>query len=306
MKDWEAESAAAAVPFPDDEKLTRRTAIWDRLERIRLHDVEVARSSVPATRPPSGPIPKRATEPARRAAIRGTLAMAALGGTLVRRPRLQGSEQGDYRKTLERSRLAGASRRCRVPGGTKRRGQGDRIGLRFRALRGKVDALPDEGRGIADFAAFHRGFPRPTAWPGWSTAARSRRPPRPSSPRRDTDGAMPMTFWSGWPTAPGSTIGTARNRHRTAVLPGDRRAVVRRRPETVPGAPRGRSEAPRAVSNAPGQPGPQKARGPPGRDQRARGRRRVPRRRRDRCRRWSLSPGIPVIRPLVSGSLTAR
>ncbi len=153
-EDWEAENVAAAVPFPDDEKLTRRAAIWDRLERIRLHDIEVARSQVSGPQATETADSKGAVEPARRAALQGILAMAELGGAWFGHADFNDQDQGDYRKTLERLRSLPARGSDDGPWWQEAARQGERIGLRFRALRSKVDALADEERGIADFAAF--------------------------------------------------------------------------------------------------------------------------------------------------------
>ena len=140
--------------FPRRRKADARSAIWDRLERIRLHDVEVARSSLSTPQPAVTPDPQRASEPAHRAAIQGTLAMAALGGTWFSHADFKDPELGDYRKTLERLRALPTLATDAGPWWQEAARQGDRIGVRFRALRGKVDALADEGRGIAAFAAF--------------------------------------------------------------------------------------------------------------------------------------------------------
>ena len=147
-QDWEAESAAAAVPFPDDEKLARRTAIWDRLERIGLHDVEVARSKVPAKAAGSADA-KRAGELARRAAMRGTLAMAALGAALFGDPGFDDADKSDYNKTLERARGLATADAWHEDAARL----GDRIGLRFRKLHGRIDAPLDEGRGLTELAS---------------------------------------------------------------------------------------------------------------------------------------------------------
>ena len=124
-EDWEAESAAAAVTFPDDEKLTRRTAIWDRLDHIRLHDVEVARSPL-STRQDRRDVRSRSARSNPPAALRsqGTLAMAALGGTWFSHPDFKDHDQGDYSKTLERLRHCRTGPRMPIPGGRKRRGRG--------------------------------------------------------------------------------------------------------------------------------------------------------------------------------------
>ena len=63
-------------------------------------------------------------------------------------------DQGDYRKTRERlGRPADSNRGAPIPGGRKPRAR-ETGSACDSALRGKVDALADEGRGIADFAAF--------------------------------------------------------------------------------------------------------------------------------------------------------
>src|SRR5262249_23114508 len=41
-EDWEVATAAAAVAHPDDDRLTFRSGIWDRLNNIRNNDQEVA------------------------------------------------------------------------------------------------------------------------------------------------------------------------------------------------------------------------------------------------------------------------
>jgi hypothetical protein len=156
-EDWEVDSAAAAVLFPDDEKLTVRTGIWDRLDDIRLHDQELTKSSVPTPNGADRPDPERVAEAARRrAAIQGAMALAALGETWFRDPKFKEDlDQGDYSKTLERLHtLPTRNEDATTPWWREAARQGDRIGLRFRALRDKVNALANEERGIADLAAF--------------------------------------------------------------------------------------------------------------------------------------------------------
>jgi hypothetical protein len=154
-QDWEDDRAAAAVLFPDDESLTIRKRIWDRLDDIRLHDVEVARSPAPAPGGADRPDPGRVAEAARRrAAIQGTLALAALGETWFANPDFKDLDQGDYGKTRERLGALATRTDDANPWWKESAALGDRIGRRFRALRGKIAALADEGRGITDFAEF--------------------------------------------------------------------------------------------------------------------------------------------------------
>ncbi len=158
-EDWEVDSAAAAVLFPDDEKLTIRGRIWDRLDDIRLHDQELARSSVPTPDQTDRPDLDRVAR--RRAALHGTLALAAIGQTWFGDTDFKDLDQGDYRTTLDRLRaLPTRTEDATSPWWREAANQGGRIGLRFRALRGKVDTLANEDGGISAFAAFESRLSR--------------------------------------------------------------------------------------------------------------------------------------------------
>ena len=109
-------------------------------------------SARPGSASPTSRIPTRAT----------TARRSSASAACRRRPRCRslvagsGATGGPDRPAVPR-----AARQDRCPG---------RRGARDRRLRG-VRIAP---------------LRPPTAWPGWSTAAKTHRPPRPSSPRRDT------------------------------------------------------------------------------------------------------------------------
>ena len=154
-EDWEVNSAAATVLFADDADLSIRKTIWDRLDDIGLHDVELATKPVSASE-----VAKREDSAGyseavrRRASMEGRLALAALGETWFSDPAFKDLDQGDYRKTRERlSALATQSDEAN-PWWKDSAALGDRIGLRFRTLRDKIAGLADEGRGISGVAEF--------------------------------------------------------------------------------------------------------------------------------------------------------
>ena len=245
-EDWEVDSAAAAVLFPDDEKLTIRRGIWDRLDNIGLHDVEVARSSVPAKAAGSAD-PRRAGELARRrAAIQGSLALAALGETWFGDADFKDLDQGDYRKTLERLGARGLAT-MPVPGGRRRlaAGRPDRPAIPQAARPDRCAARRGARAHRAGVAARHRRRPGP--------AARPRRGPAGRLGRR---ALLPIPAATG-PRAPGldgrpclARPLVRREAHRPTLLTKDRRSAVQRRPGTLPRIPRRRSEAPRRSASA--------------------------------------------------------
>ncbi len=212
-EDWEVDSSAAAVLFPDDEKLTIRKGIWDRLDDIRRHDLVVAGSSGPAPQTAESSDPQPTTEPARRAATQGTLALAALGESWFSDPDFKDLDEGDYRKTLEGLRALPAQTADANPWWNEAARQGDRIGQRFRACVARSMPCRTRDAGSRNWRRSPRsspGCPGPTAWPAWTTAAKNRRPPRPSSLLHDIARRESTTFSSGWLAAPRAITGTAR------------------------------------------------------------------------------------------------
>ena len=160
--DWEAATAAAAMAFPDDEKLSFRGGIWRRLDDIRKNDVEVA-TKVAASSADLAPGADRSEDDQarriaaiarRRASLEGTLSLAALGPQWFGDPAFKDLDQGDYRKTLESVRALAVPGKAPDAWWTEAARQGSRIGLRFRALAGEIARLANEERGITDFPAF--------------------------------------------------------------------------------------------------------------------------------------------------------
>src|SRR5262249_17527214 len=76
QEDGEAAAAAAEIAFPDDDKLTFRTGIWDRLDNIRKNDREVADkvalSSASAESGEPGQAERNAELARRRVSLHGT------------------------------------------------------------------------------------------------------------------------------------------------------------------------------------------------------------------------------------------
>jgi hypothetical protein len=161
--DWEAATAAAAIAFPGDDPMSFRAGIWRRLEDIRKNDLEVAAkvtagsSAVSAGSAGSEADPARLTAEIarRRAALEGTLALAALGQRWFSDPTFKDLvDQGDYRKTLESVRALAVPGKDPDAWWTEATRQGSRIGRRFRELAGEIARLSNEERGITDFPAF--------------------------------------------------------------------------------------------------------------------------------------------------------
>ena len=91
-EDCQAATAAAAVAFSDSRELSLRNALWDRLETIRKHDLEVAAKG--ETAEPSADDRKQAIALLRRRArIQGSMAVAALGESWFNDPMFKDQEQ---------------------------------------------------------------------------------------------------------------------------------------------------------------------------------------------------------------------
>lgn len=154
-KDWETEMDAAAVPFADNARLRLRSAIWDRLDNIREHDQEIARSPGSFGKGPGQPDRERNEVIARRrASLEGRLALAVLGEKWFNDNDFPDLDEGDYRNTEDRLRSLPTQTGDANPWWMVADLQGDRIGLRFRALRAKVAARANEEGGITNFDQF--------------------------------------------------------------------------------------------------------------------------------------------------------
>ena len=195
-------------------------------------------------RPPRfGGCAKSAAEPARRAAMQGTLAMAALGATLFGDPGFDDPDKSDYNKTLERLRGLTSADSWHEDAVHL----GDRIGLRFRKLRGRIDALVDEGRGLTELAT------RLAAADGLARLVdRGEDPPagsavEPSSRYRRLR-AHELLVWM----AERAWLDHWYNKdpRRPAVLRRDRHPAVQRRPGALPRLPRRRPQEPRRARGA--------------------------------------------------------
>jgi hypothetical protein len=156
--DWEAATTAAAVAFPDNAEVELRTRIWDRLDNLRKNDLEVAEkvgasSAAPEIDEPEPDQAQRTAERARRrAALQGSLALAALGQQWFQGSTLKDPDRSDYQKTLEHVRGLPNDERAEWWLDAVR--EGDRIGRSWRLLAGEILTLANEERGISDFAAF--------------------------------------------------------------------------------------------------------------------------------------------------------
>jgi hypothetical protein len=156
-QDWEASSAAAAVPFGDTGGRSTREKLWERIANIKKHDREMAAMEQSDTAKVTDE--QRAEEEKRaraRAETQGLMALAALGEWWFDdREVFAAREQGDYASTIKRVRAASESGLDQgQPWWSHIAAAGDRIGLRWQRMVGEIDRLTDEQNGIPDLHAF--------------------------------------------------------------------------------------------------------------------------------------------------------
>ena len=151
-EDFQAAVAAAAVAFPDSPELTLRSTIWDRLDTIGLHDLEVARKGAKAELSPDqrtqavaaleAPVQDAGAHGGRRAG-RGWFDDPAF------------KDQGSFEQTLQRI-LAATEEDEQSPKAWWREiaAAGERIGLRWQGLASEIDSLAGEDNSLADNRVF--------------------------------------------------------------------------------------------------------------------------------------------------------
>ena len=141
-EDFQAAVAAAAVAFPDSPELTLRSTIWDRLDTIGSHDLEVARKGAKAELSPDQRT--QAVELLRRRSrMQGLMATAALGRGWFDDAAFK--DQGSFEQTLQRI-LAASEEDEQSPKAWWREiaAAGERIGLRWQRLAAEIDSLAGE------------------------------------------------------------------------------------------------------------------------------------------------------------------
>ncbi|WP_165227180.1 hypothetical protein [Aquisphaera insulae] len=151
--DCEAAVAVAAVPFPDNPELAQRTALWDRLDAIRLHDFKLAGGG-DSPQPTPADLDVATDVLRRRGRLQGRMAMAALGQAWFNAPGFQGGPTFDQvSKQIESAFEEGGDR----PWWRSIAEAGDAIGLRWRSLAPRVEDLTrDEARDAEPAAAATR------------------------------------------------------------------------------------------------------------------------------------------------------
>ena len=153
--DWQAATAAAAVPFADSSERSLRSQLWDRLDNIRAHDKELTASAKIATADLTDDERKQdAKHVRRRAQIQGQLALATLGARWF--------DDSDVFKVQDQRdfvSIQGSVSRALKNDGEKTWWQeldeaGDAIGERWLALLPQINRLASEEKGIAKFTDF--------------------------------------------------------------------------------------------------------------------------------------------------------
>ena len=147
-EDFQAAAAAAAVAFPDSPELTLRSTIWDRLDTIGAHDLEVALKGAKAELSPD--LRTQAGELLRRRSrMQGLMATAALGRDWFDDAAFK--DRGSFEQTLQRV-LAATEEDEQSPKAWWREiaAAGERIGLRWQRLASEIDSLAGEANSLAD------------------------------------------------------------------------------------------------------------------------------------------------------------
>jgi hypothetical protein len=154
-EDWEAATAAAAIPFSESGELALRSALWARLDNIRDHDR--APASFDAN---SGPLSdadraRGARHVRRRAQIQGLMALSALGARWFDDERSRERGEGDFEATVKQVRRLSETTGEHAEAWRKELAEaGDAIGQRWRGMARVIDDLKNEEKGVTDFRAF--------------------------------------------------------------------------------------------------------------------------------------------------------
>jgi hypothetical protein len=153
--DWQAATAAAAVPFADPNERSLRSQLWDRLDDIRAHDRKLTASEKIATSAITDDERKQdAKHVRRRAQIQGQMALATLGARWF-------DDSDVFKVQDQRDYLSIQQSVSRAPKNDSEKTwwqeldeAGDVIGERWLALVPQIDRLASEEKGIAKFADF--------------------------------------------------------------------------------------------------------------------------------------------------------
>jgi hypothetical protein len=148
--DWEAATAAAAVPFPDSsDDLSIRTKIWKRLDNIQKYDRELTERNLEPAKISLDDRERETRRVRRRAQIQGLMAMAALGPWFDDPEEFKSAELGDHDSTLAKIAKSPEDDEDRVEKWSKTlAGAGDLIGQRWRRLIPRIDRLMSEEKGV--------------------------------------------------------------------------------------------------------------------------------------------------------------
>jgi len=155
-EDWEAATAAAAVPFPETGELTLRSSIWARLENIRDHDRDPSSDNSSLSRLSEHDRLQEVRHVRRRAQIQGLMALSTLGarwfddndGSKVQ-------DQGDFDSTSKGLRRVSEKEDERAETWQRELAvAGKLIGQSWQRMAPVIDRLSSEESGISDFRGF--------------------------------------------------------------------------------------------------------------------------------------------------------
>lgn len=151
--DYEASTAAAAVPFRDSRELNLRSKIWDHLDVVGEHDLVVAREGGKGE--PSDAEKKDVAEVLRRQArIQGLMSIAALGRAWFDDPVFK-EDQGRFDQTREQIITPGQDDDdASTPWWKQIAVAGERTGSRWQGLVMKIDELAADENRLADARVF--------------------------------------------------------------------------------------------------------------------------------------------------------
>jgi hypothetical protein len=157
-EDWEAATAALAVPFADSSELPVRSRLWERLANIRDHDRDPALSHSGQDPLQKNDRVEQSRHVRRRAEIEGLMNLAVLGPRWFNDPRSEEEKgQGDFDATLARVRRA--DEKADETGETwhhEMAAAGDLVGQRWRQMPVEIARLTSEEEGISQFAEFEQ------------------------------------------------------------------------------------------------------------------------------------------------------
>ena len=155
--DWEACTAAAAVPFSETAERSTRNVIWQRLQDIAKHDVELAAASQTGTLTLSAE--QRAEQPKQvrmRARAQALMALAAIDDRWFNDSADFPAKEGDDRASVVSrvDALSDADPGRSQPWRREIAATGDLVGARWQKMTPEIEQLVDEQGGITNFQAF--------------------------------------------------------------------------------------------------------------------------------------------------------